>query len=148
MAGLYGRLGKFACGTGGDPTAQNLLSMLGHCPACALDFTSHHYTLFAVTVAGKKNVPRLADSIQHAKAHDWKALRAFQEFDGLSDSLEAFVVRCSSGGSLVLARSPFELYESDEVLMIETLAGDSFAELAVLVAAKEWRPFILAPAGS
>jgi len=134
-------LGEFWRRAGEDGTAKNLAAMLGRCPACASDFHGHYYALFAVAIARKKDVPTLTEFVNHAEVHNWKALREFKKFDGSSNNLLAFMIRCFSGGALVLVRSPFELFENDEVLMIDPIEDGAFAEVVALVPATEWHPF-------
>jgi hypothetical protein len=95
---LWAGFGKPLARTGEEATANKLLGMLGKCPACDADFRGHHFTLFAVTVARKRDVPRLTEFINQSKAQNWKALRGYQEFDASSNDLEAYVIRCGTSG--------------------------------------------------
>ena len=81
----------------------------------------------------RKTCPPSPGFVNHAKSKNWQALREFKEFNPTANNLIAFVIRCSLAGTLVLVRSPFETFDSDEVLMIDAIPTGSFAQIAAIV---------------
>ena len=54
------------------------------------------------------------------------------------------MIRCGSSGSLVMIRSPFELYDNDQVVLTEDLSKEALAEITALVLPAEWHSFGMA----
>lgn len=66
----------------------------------------------------------------------------FKDFDPLLNALEAFAIKCASGAMVLLAvRSPFELFESNEVLDCEVLDSTSAKQLDSLIGSSKWLRF-------
>ena len=113
-------------------------------PLAMRNLDDHSYARFAVTVASPENSGRLSDFCRALKAHDWNALRTFDDFDPLLNALEAFVLRCASGALVMLAvRNPFELYDSMVLLGSDVLDPLSGNALRLLISLDEWRPLSL-----
>jgi len=123
-----------------DATAAELRRMLKVCPACGANLNNHSYAIFAVTVASGERKKELLEFFQALKAHDWRKVRQFEDFDPLHNAAEAFALKCVSGSLvLLMVRSPFELYDASNIMDFEVLDGESGKELSALIEADEWR---------
>jgi hypothetical protein len=119
--------------------------MLKSCPACAGNLDDHFYASFAITIASPKNKERLGEFSRLLKAHDWVRLTQFDDFDPLLNAIEAFAVKCVSGAIVLLAvRSPFELFDSNEVLDCEVLDSTIGSELDSLFESDKWQRLSIA----
>ena len=123
-----------------DVTAVELCRMLKRCPVCAGDFDEHAYAHFAVTVLADQQKHRAMNFIEACEEHRWEEARRFQEFEKDRDALVAYAVRCNTGRlTLLLERSPFEVYESDRLIACNVLDETSGYRLERLVARNDWR---------
>jgi len=96
--------------------------------------------MYACTVADKKNKPRLEEFFNNVKTHDWRSLNSFSDWKGDKNNMEAFVVRCASGGVMFVLRNPYELYETDELYLLENISSAEMAEVERLVPSTSWHP--------
>jgi hypothetical protein len=120
----------------GRATIYTYLS--GPCPQCGSLLEEHDWAMFACTVASEENRARLEEFFNAAKAHDWASLNSFSDWEGSQDDMEAYVVRCSSGGVVFVLWNPFELFDSAAQTMRETITLDQMAEIEKLVRATSW----------
>ena len=128
-----------------DATAVELRRMLNSCPACAANLDGHSYASFAITVASPENKERLGEFCRLLKAHDWSGLKQFDDFDPLLNAIEVFAVKCVAGEIVLLAvRDPFELFDSNEVLVSELLDSTAGNELDSLIEADKWKRLSIA----
>lgn len=138
----YGFSSKFMLETSGweDLIARELCRMLKRCPVCGGEFEEHSYAHFAVTVLADQQQNRARDFIEACEEHRWEEARRYQEFDNQSDALVAYAMRCNTGRlTLLLERSPFEVYEPDRLIACNVLDETSGERLERLVARNDWR---------
>jgi len=64
-----------------DATAQELMRMMGRCPACRGEFGEHSFALFACTRICRENKDRLLGLERMFHAHAWDCAKEFQDFD-------------------------------------------------------------------
>jgi hypothetical protein len=123
-----------------DVTARELCRMMKRCPVCAGDFDEHAYAHFAVTVLADQHKHRAMNFIDACEEHRWEEARRFQEFESDRDALVAYAVRCHTGRlTLLLERSPFEVYEPDRLIACNVLDETSGYRLERLLARNDWR---------
>ena len=123
-----------------DVTARELCRMMRRCPVCAGDFDQHSYAHFAVTVLADQQKHRAMNFIEACEEHRWEEARRFQEFEKDRDALVAYAMRCHTGRlTLLLERSPFEVYEPDRLIACNVLDETSGDRLERLVARNAWR---------
>lgn len=125
--------GRF--GSGHHQTADRPPNLSTPCPNCGEPMRDHAWTLFASTVVSKKNLARLKDFEARVRSHDWVSLKSFSEWEGTKDNLDAFILRCRSGGAVLVYLDPFELYgpqlrsagriAPEEMSAIENIVGSS-----------------------
>ena len=53
--------------------------------------------------------------------------------------MEAYAIRCASGGMVFVLWNPFELYESDQLYFMVTLTPAEMKETEGLVPATSWK---------
>ena len=56
-------------------------------------------------------------------------------------NVEAYVIRCGQKGELVLIRSPFELWEDDEIMERAMVSSESLEMIVRLTKPSEWHVF-------
>lgn len=133
---LVGRFGgKKQLGTE-EATAHRWLT--GQCSRCPMSMAEHDWAGFASAVASEQNKERLTDFFEKVKAHDWRAVAKFQDYDATQNDMLVFAVRCTSGGSICVVRSPFELWQDDELYLVETVTSAEMAELESLIPPDSW----------
>src|SRR5215469_13594846 len=98
-----------------DATANTIQRLGSPCPACKKHRLEpgdgHEYALFASEVAVLPSTT-LADFFTLFKEHQWTALNRVQRFEGGSNAVEVFALRCTAGLSMLAVRSPAELCDS------------------------------------
>lgn len=94
--------------------------------------------MFATTVASDANKTRLEEFFEKAKAHDWRGLKSFSDWEGTQNDMEAYVVRCSSGGLVFVIWNPYELFDSDELYMRENASAEEMFEIEKLLPSTSW----------
>jgi hypothetical protein len=128
-----------------DPHKQNSAigwtNLIDRCPHCKRGLIGHFYSLLASDVVERKDVKvGLIAFFESLKQHDWPKLFSFQRWEGLSDNVELYGILCGTDSVvLVVVRSPFELYDSDEILAIEALHQDDSKALLRLAKDKNWK---------
>lgn len=135
----YTLLGRFAR----KPEIQSCdsdtqLWLTGQCSQCPKAFPEHEWALFATTVATKQNKDRLTEFFEKVKEHDWRSVAKFQDFDATQNDMLVFAVRCVSGGFVFVVRSPFELWEDDEVYLREPVTQAEMAEIESHIQPDSW----------
>jgi len=136
LPSLFSRFGKPAS-VGGKETIWRYLA--GPCPQCGCSLEEHDWAMFATTVASEANKPRLEEFFKKAKAHDWRGLKSFSDWEATQNDMEAYVVRCSSGGVVFVLWNPYELYDSDELYMREGISPDEVLAIEAMVPSTSWR---------
>jgi hypothetical protein len=132
----YTLVGRFGRKPNGTP--MNLW-LTGPCGLCPKPLSEHDWAMFASTVASKENMPRLKEFFEKVKEHDWRSVATFNDFDATEDDVLVYAVRCESGGSVAVVRSPFELYENDELYLRETVTPDEMSVIERLIPSTSWR---------
>ena len=123
-----------------DAIAAELRGMLKVCPTCGANLNGHSYALLATAVASDEKKKELAEFFQALKAHDWRKVRQFADFDPLLNAAEALALKCTSGSlALLIVRSPFELFDASSIMDSEVLDSESGRELDALIEADKWR---------
>jgi len=108
---------------------------------CEAATDSHKFAVLGTTVIGDQEKPRVTQFFGHVKRHEWKELNQFKDWRNDRDNLVAYFIGCPNGGGMVVAvRSPFELYESDEVYSQEAITPQEQAAISRLVPPNEWLP--------
>jgi len=108
------------------------------CDQCSTPFSDHVRAMFASTVASEKNKARLIEFFEKVKAHDWRSVAGFTDFDATENDVLAFAVRCVSGGFVLVVRSPYELWEEDQLYLSEPVTAAEMSELESLIPATAW----------
>jgi hypothetical protein len=129
---LIGRFGRKPEGT----TMNRWL--IGPCGQCPKPLTEHDWAMFASTAASERNKPRLTQFFERVKEHDWRSVATFMDFDATENDVLVYVVRCVSGGFVAVVRSPFELYESEELYLRETVTAAEIAVIESLIPSTSW----------
>jgi len=104
------------------------------CLACQQDMARHHYFKLASVVLGPDD-GTLTDLADLVKRREWSRAAAFQDFDGMRDCREYYVIRCAAHAelSLVSIRSLFELWADDYTESRELLESSASINLARLI---------------
>jgi hypothetical protein len=125
-------------GTSHQPMLGIQRFLVGPCAQCEKSLEEHDFVMFACTVANDLNKLRVEAFFNSIRCRDWRALSKFTEFEGDKNNLEAFVIRCSPGGVLMVLWSPFELCEDDQLRMQANLSAAEMREIEELVPKKFW----------
>ena len=110
------------------------------CPHCAGPISDHAWTMFACTVASDENKARVQDFEGRIKSHDWISLRKFSEWEGTKNNLNAVVLRCGSGGAVLVLWDPFELWDSQQVCSVEKISPAEMSVIEDLIRSTGWSP--------
>jgi hypothetical protein len=87
---------------------------------------SHQYAVIATRIIGEQEKPRVTELIGHRRVHRWGALHSFKEWKGDRDDVVVYAIRGPhNAGVVILVRSPYELYENDEVFVQEMVTSNS-----------------------
>jgi hypothetical protein len=122
-------------------TAVNLKKLLPICPVCNEAVDSHQFALMATTVIGDQEKPRTVQFFDHFKRHEWKDLTQFKDWRANQDDLLAYSIACpSGGGTVVVVRNPFELYDSDELSLQQIITPEEQTAVFSLLPVGEWQP--------
>jgi hypothetical protein len=123
-----------------NATAVKLKQLLPKCNACTVAMNLHQFAIIGTTVVGEQDKPRVAQFFGRIKRHEWNDLIQFKDWQSDRDNLVAYLIACPGGGGMVVAvRSPFELYDRDEVLLLVTLTPEEQSVLSQLVPAEDWQ---------
>jgi hypothetical protein len=103
----------------GNGTDNTILQLVSPCPACGKKQVEkgdgHEYALLASEIA-RESSPDLLHFFELYKNREWSELAQIRRFEGAFNAALIYVVRCGGGMTVVVVRSPVELYESDSVL--------------------------------
>jgi hypothetical protein len=111
------------------------------CPVCSNELRGHRYALLASIIENPKNQPRLHKFLNDIKSRSWSEVLRFSEWQGDSDVVQLYAIRCpTSLFALILIRSPFELYDDDHIIAIETLTADESSTLEAVIRGLNWKP--------
>jgi hypothetical protein len=133
---LLGRFGKKKEIHTEDTTMHRWLT--GQCVQCPKPFAEHDWAGFASIVASEQNKGRLSDFFEKVKEHDWRSVAKFQDFDATQNDILVFAVRCVSGGFVFVVRSPFELWQDDEVYFREAVTPAEMVEIERHIPLDSW----------
>jgi hypothetical protein len=124
-----------------DATAVKLRELMSACPVCNRKMESHLYALIATTIIGEQEGPRVTELISHVRSHRWEAMNSFKEWKADRDDVVVYAIRGPhDAGVVILVRSPYELYENDEVFVQEMVTSEELAVISGLVPLTDWRP--------
>jgi hypothetical protein len=124
-----------------DATAVMLRQLIPACPVCNGKLESHQYAVIATTIIGEQEKPRVTELISHVRMHHWDALSSFKEWKGDRDDVVVYAIRGPhDAGVVILVRSPYELYENDELFVQEMVTAEELAVISGLVPLTDWRP--------
>jgi len=125
----------------GGATAVKLKKLLPTCSVCKAATDAHEFAVIGTTVIGDQEKPRVTQFFGHVKRHEWNDLNQFKEWQSDRDNLLAYSIACPNGGGMVVAvRSPFELYDTDEVCLQETITPEEQVAISRLVPPADWQP--------
>jgi hypothetical protein len=123
-------------------TAVDLKKLIPICPVCNAPVDSHQFALVATAVIGDQEKPRTVQFFGHIKRHEWKELTQFKDWQATGDDLLAYSIACPGrGGTVVAIRSPFELYEPNELFLQQIITPEEQTAIFSLVPVGEWQPF-------
>jgi hypothetical protein len=123
-----------------DAAAIALRKLLPSCSVCKAAIDSHHFAVVGTTVIGDPEEPRVTQFLRHVKRREWSDLRRFKDWQADRDNLPTYSISCPNGGGMVVVvRSPFELYDSDEVYLQETITPDEQRLISEAVPPGEWQ---------
>jgi hypothetical protein len=113
------------------------------CPVCGKELRGHRYALVASLVDNPKDRPRTDKFLNDIKSRSWSQVLPINEWQGDADVFELYAIRCpSSRLALVVVRSPFDLYDDDHIVAIESLRADESSTLAALTDRRNWKPLL------
>lgn len=122
-------------------TAEKLLKLLPICPACNITAQGHLFALTATAIIGENAKVRITELISHVRRHDWAALLSFREWKATSDTAVVYAIQGPHPEAVViLIRSPYELYERDEIFVQEIVTSTDLAAISELVLPSDWQP--------
>src|SRR5579871_4555630 len=121
-----------------DVTGSLLAGLLSPCPRCGLSIDGHAYHLIAGTVLEPQRAGGLDALLAAVRNHDWKALRAFQNWEGAQNNAEVYAVRCSNASINVnVIFAPFAL--EDPYLLLHHQAVEPATKFLSLIDDNNWR---------
>jgi hypothetical protein len=124
-----------------DATAVKFRELMPACPVCNGKMDGHQFALIAKTIIGEQEGPRVLELINNVRIHRWDALHSFKEWKGDRDDVVVYAIRGPhDAGVVILVRSPYELYENDEVFVREMVAAAELAVISGLVPVTDWQP--------
>ena len=102
-----------------DPTDEKILQFLCPCRACGKEVVKrgdgHSYTLLASEIAHEESQD-LKQFFQLYNSRRWADLNQIKRFEGAFNAALLYAVQCTGGITLLLVRSPVELFEDDSLL--------------------------------
>lgn len=117
------------------------LPRLQTCPICGKELHGHRYALLASIVDNAKDRCRVDKFLNHIKTRTWSEILRLEEWQGDSDVILLYAIRCpTSILALILVRSPFELYDDDHVVWIESLTTEASSTLKAATERLNWKP--------
>jgi hypothetical protein len=122
-------------------TAAKLLRLLPICPACNITAHGHLFALTATAIIGEDEKARITELISRVRKHDWAALHSFKEWKATCDNAVVYAIKGPHPeGVVILIRSPYELYERDEIFVQEIVNSEDLAAISELVLSSDWQP--------
>lgn len=98
------------------------LPRLQTCPICGKELRGHRYARLASIVDNARDRSRVDKFLNDIKTRTWSEVLRLQEWQGDSDVILLYAIKCpTSILASILVRSPFELYDDDHVVWIESL---------------------------
>jgi hypothetical protein len=117
------------------------LPQLQTCPICGKELRGHRYALLASVVDNARDRSRVDKFLNDIKTRTWSEVLRLEEWQGDSDVILLYAIKCSSSIlALILVRSPFELYDDDHVVWIETLTTEESSTLNAATERRNWKP--------
>jgi hypothetical protein len=102
-----------------DPTDEMILQFMCPCRACGKEVVKrgdgHSYTVLASEVARKESED-LKLFFDLYKGRRWADLNQIKRFEGAFNAALLYGVQCTGGMTVLLVRSPEELFEDDSLL--------------------------------
>ena len=102
-----------------DPTDGNILQFMSPCRACGKEVVKlgdgHSYTLLASEIAREESKD-LKHFFQLYDGRRWADLNQIKRFEGAFNAALLYAVQCSGGITVLLVRSPVELFDDDSLL--------------------------------
>ena len=122
-------------------TAAKFLKLLLICPACNVTAQGHLLALISTAIIGKDEKARITELICRVRKHEWAALHSFKEWKATCDNAVVYVIKGPHPeGVVILLRSPYELYESDDIFLQEIVNSADLATISELVLPSDWQP--------
>jgi|ERR1700691_2529108 hypothetical protein len=120
-----------------DATAQTLRSLARICLVCGKAPETHQYARIGCAFEKSK----IAEMFKIIRAREWSKMSSLREFDPMKNAILAFAVKGPhDGGFLMVIKNPFELYEADELYMVEVLSVQEMIELTAHLSENAWKP--------
>jgi hypothetical protein len=117
------------------------LPRLQTCPVCGEELRGHRYALLASIVDDAKDRSRLDKFLNDIKSRTWSEVLRFNEWQGDSDVIQLYAISCpTSLLALILIHSPFELYDDDHLVRIESLTTEESSTLKAATERRNWKP--------
>lgn len=109
------------------------------CPGCKGNVTGHHYFMLASVFTDPDDGGRVEQLAALVKSRQWSQAATFQDFDGLRDFREYYLLRCPEFPqlALVIIQSLFEMFADDYTESRELLDSEASVHLAE-IAADRW----------
>lgn len=94
------------------------------CTICGLTIQGHLFKHVACTPITKGKPERSMAMIESVRAADWEALRDFQEWEGISTSVDVIGLKCADGQcSLAVLLCPAQLEEPYALMLQQLVPG-------------------------
>jgi hypothetical protein len=115
-----------------NPTDDTILRFISPCPACGKEIVEHgdghSYALLASEIAREESKD-LENFLQLYKSRNWADLSQIQRFEGAFNAALLYAVQCTGGITVLLVRSPVELFEDDSLLDAVVLGETEFTAI-------------------
>jgi hypothetical protein len=129
------KIGNVQRKKGDDPTAEKLRKLFPVCQVCQQSTRDHRYMQLAVSF-NESSIARLFGLVRN---HEWEELVTVDEWNPLANVLVVYaILGPHESGFVATVKSPYELYEADEVCTTEPLAAEDIQRLEVALGTKEW----------
>jgi len=125
--------------------AEEIIALLNSaCPACSNNFSGHTFALIATKkLQEPRPDPKVLEFFQTLIDREWIKLQSYQEWEGLSNNVEVYLIRCDTDkGAVVTLDEPFELLlGGGKVISREVLDGEEWEKASSVVANGSWQNF-------
>jgi hypothetical protein len=102
-----------------DPTDEKILHFICPCRACGKEVVKrgdgHSYALLASEIAREESQD-LKRFFELYNSRRWEDLNQIKRFEGAFNAAILYAVQCTGGITVLLVRSPVELFEDDSLL--------------------------------